>query len=225
MFSVLNRRPPKIILKIHENKKKILFQPSSSQGLKLDGSTAVELGSDWPDSCWNLIGSWSTGCTIAFWVKPDSIPPNHGNNNAYISTLIHDNMEGFFMSYLNWNGGLQWKVNLFSAHDNGKYTLGLTGENAPIIDEWAHYVFVLLDGTDSFGSVYKNAVPIDNGNGRYEQSQTSATDIGEKSDNVLLVGGKFFNNPVNFANGTIDEIVIYDGIINDEMVISYYGHY
>ena len=191
----------------------------------LDGLTTVDAFGPWTSGCWRQLSTCSTqGMSVAFFLKVISGVANHGELAGLISANRDSSKEGWGIFLYNWSGTRLIRI---FVRDMQVPTKKFTKEiiNNFVMGQWYHFVvnykFTDPNDADAQFKVYENGLLA--GNLAHGSSYTSTADAVDQ----LALGRTYlkYNSGETYAYAVLDELLIFDGVIDSSMALALYNHY
>lgn len=137
--------------------------------------------------------------TIGTWIKPEG---------AETSAAVIAKGTGNFQSYLLWFGTNK-KVTLYVTDDGSSWGTSAVSTNALTLGQW----YYISASQDTVARIYVNGVE----EGTDASPATPTTGTGN-----LLIGARYTTTVINYFNGSIDELQIWDRTLSvDEIAFAY----
>ena len=179
---------------------------TSNQAMRFDGSSGYVDVQD-PNG---VLGSSNANWTVEFWMKPE------GGGGAHQNPVVKGHFSGAGGTFFNHTSGLG---NLGFGINNGSPS-PLVDVDLPVDDEWVYVVGMLERDVPNIGET-QGTVYL---NGEF-MGQGSVPAV--QSDNAFepfTIGSLYYGDPqyVNHFLGTLDEVAIYDKLLNADQIDAHY---
>ena len=173
----------------------------------IDDYIQVGKSSDFTEVCNN-------GCTFSFWAK---VP----NSSLGVQSILarYDNTGDNRFYRIRFNDQSITPQMILQMNPNGNSTQYAVGNGLINFDEWEHHTFVYNGSSTYDGSLkaYKNGV-FNGSTGSFMIDANSWKDL-----ETTFLGKQDDSSPLNFLNGTIDEMLIFDRDLDDSEILNIYN--
>ncbi len=180
------------------------------KGLLLEGTTSVKAEGPWNGGCWRKVSECIRGFSVAVWINIENRP---FKGQHIISAMPFTNSEGWKLTFPS-DGSYEIRMEVNDARGSGiqrTHTVNVPGVGHNV---WHHYIFTYRaeDNHDAELIGYVNGNPDGTGANGIPSGLPTHTE-------ELVFGGNYY------MNIRLDELLIFDGVLDQDRVKLLYEHY
>ncbi len=189
------------------------------EGLLLDGTTSVEAKWPWNAGCWRKVSDCKHGFSVAVWIN---IEVSAGYGQDIISAKPFTSMTGTTFSQ-GWKltvsmagfGSYEMQMEVNDARGSGIQRTCTIDIPRTGLNIWRHYIFTYrVEGDNAELTGYVNG----KSDGTTQDGEFESNGSTNNTDKLVFGNNQLFH-------GRLDELLIFDGVLDQHMVKLLYEHY